>query len=396
MIPNARSVYFDHSATTAVDPRVVEAMLPYFSATYGNPSSIYQVGAAAHSSIESARATVADILGAKPSEIIFTSCGTESDNLALRGTAFANRQHGKHIITTAIEHPAIIHTCEQLARAFGFSITYLPVDRWGLVDPEDVERAIREDTILISVMYANNEVGTIEPLAEIGKVARSRGIPFHTDAVQAGGYLSLNVDALNVDMLSLSGHKFYAPKGVGILYVREGTHLLPTQTGGGQEGGLRAGTENVPYIMGLAKALELAHEELVREAPRLISLRDRLIEGVLGTVPDVFLTGHPTKRLPGSASFVFDGIDGEAIIIQLSLAGISASSGSACASNSEAPSPVLSAMGVAPRLAKGGLRVTLGRENTMEDVDYFLSVFPDIIKKLRALSPVYRVGSAAS
>jgi cysteine desulfurase len=396
MASNARSVYFDHSATTAVDPRVVEAMLPYFSAEYGNPSSIYRLGESAHSSMEAARATVAGILGAKPSEILFTSCGTESDNLALRGTAFESRQHGKHIITTAIEHHAITHTCEQLVREFGFRVTYLPVDRWGLVDPADVERAIAEDTILISVMYANNEVGTIEPIAEIGKVARSRDIPFHTDAVQAGGYLSLKVDNLNVDMLSLSGHKFYAPKGVGILYVREGTRLLPVQTGGGQEGGLRAGTENVPYIVGLAKALELAHEELGHEAPRLISLRDRLIEGVLSTIPDVTLTGHPTKRLPGSASFVFEGVDGEAIILQLSLAGIAASSGSACASDDEAPSHVLAAMGMEPRLAKGGLRITLGRENVLEDVDYLLSVLPVIIEKLRALSPVYHFDKVAS
>lgn len=388
-VSEPRFIYMDHAATTAVDPRVVEAMLPYFGGTYGNPSSVYRFAGSAHSAIESARATVADILGARPSEIVFTGCGTESDNLALRGLAFASRGRGNHIITTPIEHHAVGHTCEQLAREFGFKITYLPVNRWGEVDPDDVGRAITDETILISIMYANNEVGTIEPIAEIGEIARTRGIPLHTDAVQAGGSLSLQVDDLNVDLLSLSGHKFYAPKGVGVLYVREGTHLLPMQTGGGQEQHVRAGTENVPYIVGLATALKLAYEGLDTETERLASLRDRLIDGLLAHIPDVHLTGHPSRRLPNNASFVFAGIDGESILLRLDLEGIAASSGSACASGEEEPSHVLSAMGIEARLALGSLRLTFGRENTAQDVDHVLSVLPDIIQRLRVMSPLY-------
>ena len=388
-VSEPRFIYMDHGATTAVDPRVVEAMLPYFGCTYGNPSSMHTFGGPAHSAIESARATVADILGAKPSEIVFTGCGTESDNLALRGVAFASRGRGNHIITMPIEHHAVGHTCEQLARKFGFKITYLPVNRWGEVDPDDVGRAITDETILISIMYANNEVGTIEPIAEIGEIARAKGIPLHTDAVQAGGSLSLQVDDLNVDLLSLSGHKLYAPKGVGVLYVREGTHLLPMQTGGGQEQHVRAGTENVPYIVGLATALKLAYEGLDTETERFASLRDRLIDGVLTHIPDVHLTGHPSRRLPNNASFVFAGIDGESILLRLDLEGIAASSGSACASGEEEPSHVLSAMGIEARLALGSLRLTLGRENTAQDVDHVLSVLPDIIQRLRVMSPLY-------
>ena len=390
---DARIVYMDHAATTAVDPRVVEAMLPYLGGKYGNPSSGHRLGRAARSAIDWARATVAGILGAKTSEIVFTSCGTESDNLALRGAAFSNRRRGNHIITTPIEHHAVANTCEQLARKFGFAVTYVPVDRWGVVDPDDVGRAITDETVLISIMYANNEVGTIEPIAEIGRIARAAGIPFHTDAVQAGGSLHLEVDDLGVDMLSLSGHKFYGPKGVGILYVREGTSLLPVQTGGGQERHLRAGTENVPYIVGLASALHLAYESLETEVARIKTLRDRLIGGVLSDIPDVYLTGHPTRRLPNSASFVFEGIDGESILMQLDLVGVAASSASACASGEEEASHVLSAMGIDARLARGSLRLTLGRENTIDDVDYLLSVLPGIVERLRVMSPIYVAGT---
>ncbi len=391
---SSRFIYLDHAATTAVDPRVVEAMLPYFASVYGNPSSPYRFAERARKALEQARAKVADILGARPSEIVFTSCGTESDNLALRGVALANRGRGKHLITTPIEHHAVLHTCEQLAREFGFRVTYVPVDSFGMVDPDAIGRAITPETVLISVMFANNEVGTIEPIAEIGRIARARGIPFHTDAVQAGSSLNLHVDELNVDLMALSGHKFYAPKGVGVLYVREGTRLLPTQTGGGQERHLRAGTENVPYIVSLAKALEMAYDDLDSEVPRLTALRDRLIEGVLERIPDAYLTGHPVQRLPNSASFVFAGIEGESILLQLDLAGVAASSGSACTSGSEGPSHVLTALGLEASLARGSLRLTLGRENTAADVDYVLEALPGIVHKLREISPVYAARAA--
>ena len=389
-------IYLDHAATTAVDPRVVEAMLPYFSTSYGNPSSLYRLAAESKGAVDRARSTVAEILGARPSEIIFTSCGTESDNLALRGAAMAARTRGNHIITTPIEHHAVGNTCEQLARDFGFEVTYVPVDRHGLVDPEAVGRAITPRTVLVSVMYANNEIGTIEPIAEIGRIARRRGIVYHTDAVQAAGSLPLDVDALGVDMLSLSGHKFYAPKGIGVLYVRQGTPLLPIQTGGSQERGRRAGTENVPYIVGLATALRLAYDHLEAEVTRLQALRNRLIAGVLGRIPDTRLTGHPTRRLANNASFVFAGVEGESILLQLDLAGVAASSGSACASSEEGPSHVLTAIGLDPVAARGSLRLSLGRENTSADVDYVLDVLPGIVQKLRAMSPLYAPSAAVA
>ena len=389
-------IYLDHAATTAVDPRVVEAMLPYFTASYGNPSSLYRLAAESKGAVDRARSTVAEILGARPSEIIFTSCGTESDNLALRGAAMAARTRGNHIITTPIEHHAVGNTCEQLARDFGFEVTYVPVDRHGLVDPEAVGRAITPRTVLVSVMYANNEIGTIEPIAEIGRIARRRGIVYHTDAVQAAGSLPLDVDALGVDMLSLSGHKFYAPKGIGVLYVRRGTPLLPIQTGGSQERGRRAGTENVPYIVGLATALRLAYDHLEAEVTRLQALRNRLIAGVLGRIPDTRLTGHPTRRLANNASFVFAGVEGESILLQLDLAGVAASSGSACASSEEGPSHVLTAIGLDPVAARGSLRLSLGRENTSADVDYVLDVLPGIVQKLRAMSPLYAPSAAVA
>ncbi len=389
MSEKKRIVYMDHAATTPVDPRVLEAMLPYFSEKFGNASSIYSLGREARQAIEEARRTVAEILHAKPEEIIFTSCGSESDNLAIRGVAFAQRHRGKgnHIITSPIEHHAVGHTVEQLEKYFGFEVTYVPVDKYGVVDPDDVGRAIRDDTILITIMYANNEVGTIEPIAEIGKIARKKGIPFHTDAVQAAGALSLNVDELNVDLMSLSGHKFYAPKGIGILYVRKGTPLLPMQTGGGHEHNRRAGTENVPYIVGIATALKIAYEEFESSNSHVKRLRDRLIQGILERIPDAYLTGHPTNRLPNNASFIFKNAEGESILLGLDLKGVCASSGSACTSGSLEPSHVLLAMGIPPEDAHGSIRLTLGRENTDEDVDYVLEVLPPIVQRLREMSP---------
>jgi len=384
-------IYLDHAATTPVDPRVVEAMLPYWMEQYGNPSSIYSLGRAAARAMEGARETVAGILHCEPREVIFTSCGTESDNLAIRGVAFARRAagQGNHIITSSIEHHAVGHTVEQLVKHFGFEATFLPVDQYGVVDPDEVRKAIRRDTVLISIMYANNEIGTIEPIAEIGAIAREHGIPFHTDAVQAGGALSLDVNALNVDLLSLSAHKFYGPKGVGVLYARRGVSFWPMQTGGGQERNRRAGTENVPYIVGLATALRLAYEELEEHNARLVHLRDRLIQGILESIPDSHLTGHPTNRLPNSASFVFRGIEGESILLNLDMEGICASSGSACTSASLEPSHVLLALGLPHEVAHGSLRLTLGRSNTEEQVDRVLEVLPGIVQKLRAMSPLY-------
>jgi cysteine desulfurase len=386
-----RTIYLDHAATTAVHPRVVEAMLPYWTEQYGNASSIYQLGRDAHHALDEARQTVADILNCAPNEVIFTSCGTESDNLALRGVALERRHRARknHLITSSIEHHAIGHTVEQLEKYFGFEATFVPVDRHALVDPADVEKAIRPDTALISIMYANNEVGTIEPVAEIGEIARAHNIPFHTDAVQAGGVLSLDVKALQVDLMSLSAHKFYGPKGVGVLYARKGVPFLPTQTGGGHERRRRAGTENVAQIVGLAAALRLAYEEVEEANGRIARLRDRLISGVLERIPDSELTGHPAQRLPNSASFIFKHVEGESILLNLDLMGVAASSGSACTSASLEPSHVLTSMGLPHELAHGSLRLTLGKENSDEDVDYVLEVLPSIIEKLRKLSPLY-------
>jgi cysteine desulfurase len=382
------SIYMDHAATTAVDPRVVEAMLPYFTEQYGNASSLHSFGRQAHQAMKDARQTVAKVLGAAPGEIIFTSCGSESDNLAIRGVGLATREKGNHIITSAIEHHAVIHTCEQLENEFGLRVTYLPVDKHGCVNPDDVSRAVTTETVLISIMYANNEVGTIQPIAEIGQLARARGIPFHTDAVQAGGVLDLDVNKLNVDLLSLSAHKLYGPKGVGLLYHRRRTPLLPTQTGGGHESGRRAGTENVPYIVALATALKLAHDRREDNNARISTLRDRLIHGIQASIPDAYLTGHPTHRLPNSASFAFKGIEGESILLNLDLKGVAASTGSACSSISHDGSHVLRALGLPIQLCHSSLRLTLGNDNTDEDVDYVLSILPDIVSRLRAMSPV--------
>ncbi len=378
-----RVIYLDHAATTPLDRRVLDAMLPYLTTEYGNASSIYTLGRHAMQAIDSAREQVADILGCRPTEIAFTGCGSESDNLAIKGIAFAAQRKGNHIITSSIEHHAVLHTCQYLER-FGFKTTYLPVDSYGRVNPEDVARAITDQTILVSIMYANNEVGTIEPVAEIGHICRARNVPFHIDAVQAGGALPLDISALNADLLSLSAHKFYGPKGVGMLYVRQGVRILPQLQGGSQERGRRAGTENVAGIVGAAAALRLAYEELPQVMPRITALRDRLIEGVL-TIPGSHLTGHPTERLPNNASFCFEGVEGESILLSLDLLGIAASTGSACTSGSMDPSHVLLAMGLPVELAHGSLRLTLGKDNTGEDVDTVLAALPGIIDKLRGL-----------
>jgi cysteine desulfurase len=379
-------IYLDHAATTPVDPRVVEAMLPYFSQAYGNASSIYALGRAAHKALDEAREKIAAILGCRPTELIFTGGGSESDNLAIKGVALASQKKGNHIITSAIEHHAVLHTCQYLEK-FGYEITYLPVDRFGRVNPADVEQAITDRTILVSIMYANNEVGTIQPLSEISQMCRARRIPFHTDAVQAGGALDLNVNRLGVDLLSLSAHKFYGPKGVGVLYIRQGTRILPQLQGGSQERNRRAGTENVAGIVGMGEALRLAYEDLEQTNSRLCALRDQLIERLL-KIPGAHLTGHPTERLPNNASFCFEGIEGESVLLNLDMLGIAASSGSACTSASLDPSHVLLALGIPVELAHGSLRLTLGKENTQQDVDAIAEALPGIIEKLRALSPL--------
>lgn len=376
-----RIIYFDHAATTALDARVLEAMLPYFTTEYGNASSIYTLGRHAMQAVDSAREEVADILGCRPTEVTFTGNGSESDNLAIKGVAFTSQKKGNHIITSPIEHHAVLHTCQYLER-FGFKTTYMPVDVYGRVDPDDVGRAISDQTVLVSIMYANNEIGTIEPIAEIGRICRARKIPFHVDAVQAGGSLPIDVRELNADLLSLSAHKFYGPKGVGILYARQGMRLLPQLQGGSQERGKRAGTENVAGIVGAATALRLAYEDLPQVMPRIIALRDRLIAGIV-TIPGSQLTGHPTERLPNNASFVFEGLEGESILLNLDLLGIAASTGSACTSGSVDPSHVLLAMHLPVELAHGSLRLTLGKDNTDEDVDTILTALPGIVEKLR-------------
>lgn len=377
-------LYLDHSATTPVDARVRDAMLPYFTELFGNPSSLHRYGQVALAAADDARQTVADILGAPVREIIFTGNGTEANNLALRGAAFANRARGNHIITTPIEHHAILRTCEQLEREFGFEITYVPVNRHGVVNPDDIARAVNERTILISVMYANNEVGTVEPIAEIGKFARAKNILFHTDAVQAGGYLPLHVNALHADLMSLGAHKFHGPKGVGVLYMRSGTKLLPMQTGGNQERGRRAGTENVPYLVGFARALEIAQSEREDTNARLRAQRERLVEGLLEAIPGAELTGHPTERLPGHSSFVVPDAVGDEMVFALDLAGAAVSTGSACTAGSPEPSHVLAAMGYAADAARGALRITLGRENTDAEVTEALRVIPATIERVRA------------
>ena len=385
---STRTIYLDHAATTPVKKEVLEAMLPWFTENYGNPSTVYSAGRTSKKAIEEARETVARIIGAEPREIFFTGSGTEADNWAIKGAAYANMKKGKHIITTSIEHHAVLHTCQYL-ESEGFEVTYLPVDEYGLVTPEQVEAAIRPDTILISIMFANNEIGTIQPIAEIGKIARAKGICFHTDAVQAMGNIRINVSDLNVDMLSMSAHKFYGPKGVGALYIRKGVKLTSFMHGGAQERGRRASTENVPGIVGLAKALELADKNMDEYNRKLIALRDRTIEEIEKKIPFARLNGHREKRLPGNVNFSFEFIEGESLLLMLDLKGIAASSGSACTSGSLDPSHVLLAIGLPHEKAHGSLRLTFGEENTDEDVDYLMEVLPGIVQRLREMSPLY-------
>ncbi len=382
-------IYLDHAATTPVKPAVLEKMLPWFSQNYGNPSStIYGLGRTTHEAVEGARETVAGCLGAKKEEIFFTGCGTEADNWAIRGCAYANRKKGSHIITTAMEHHAVLHTCMQLEKE-GFSVTYLKPDAEGLIQPKAVEQAIRPDTVLITVMFANNEIGTIQPIAEIGKIARTHGILFHTDAVQAVGSVPVEVESLQVDMLSLSAHKFYGPKGVGALYVRKGIRPDIFMQGGAQERGRRGGTENIAGIVGLATALELACKNMDETMKCIAEKRDYLIERVLESIPYSRLNGHRTKRLPGNANFSFQYIEGESLLIWLDLNGIAASSGSACTSGSLDPSHVLLSIGLPHEIAHGSLRLTLGEETTKEQLDYVVEKLTNTVEKLRQMSPLY-------
>ena len=378
-------IYLDNAATTAVSPEVLTAMLPYFTECYGNPSSIHSTGRDAHKAVDAARRQVAAAINADPAEIYFTAGGSESDNWAIKGTAFAKRDKGNHIITTAIEHHAVLHTCQWLEKQ-GFEVTYLPVDENGLVSVEDVEKAITDKTILISIMAANNEIGTIEPIAEIGALARSKGILFHTDAVQAVGAIPLDVKAMNIDMLSMSGHKFHGPKGIGALYVRKGVRLDTLIAGGAQERGKRAGTENLPGIVGIGKAIEIATRDMEANAERMTRLRDKLIHGILEEIPDVRLNGHPTRRLPNNVNVSVRYIEGEALLLRLDLAGIAGSSGSACTSGSLDPSHVLLAIGLPHEIAHGSLRLTLGTDTTEADIDEVLDKLPGIVKNLRDMS----------
>lgn len=379
-------IYFDHSATTPVHPDVAEEMFRYVTGMFGNPSSIHSFGREAKKAVETARNKVAINIGARTEEIVFTSGGTESDHMAIKGAVYANRKRGNHIITSAVEHHAVLDTCKALEKE-GFELTVLPVDSYGLVSPQDAAKAIKDNTILITVMHANNEVGTVQPISEIGEIAREKGVLFHTDAVQSMGKIPVNVSDLKVDLLSVSGHKIYAPKGVGALYIRQGINWRPYQFGGGQERKHRPGTENVPGIAALGKAVELAAKEMVEENARLTLLRDKLIKGILEKVDHVKLAGHPSKRLPNNVNFVFEFIDGGAMLLNLDMHGVAASSGSACTAGTVNPSHVLLAMGIPQATAHGSLRLTLGRSNTEKDVDEFINIMPQIVERLRSMTP---------
>ena len=381
-------IYLDHAATTPVAPEVFDAMAPYLREQYGNPSSFYGLARQARGAVEEARERLAAYLGAKPREIIFTGGGSEADNLALKGTAWTLREKGRHLITSQIEHHAVLHACRSLEKQ-GFEVTYLPPDQYGVISPQQVAEAIREDTLLVSLMHSNNEVGTIEPIAEIAAVCRERGVRVHTDAVQSMGKLPLNVDALNVDLLALAGHKFYAPKGVGVLYVRRGTRLAPLIDGGSQEFNLRAGTENVAGIVALGKAVELVEQRLAEDVARITALRDRLVAGLTQRIPAVLTTGHPTQRVCNIASVCFRYIEGEGILLSLDFEGICVSSGSACTSASLDPSHVLLALGLPPEIAHGSIRLSLGRQNTEAEIDRVLEVLPPIVERLRGMSPLW-------
>jgi cysteine desulfurase len=385
--PDQRPVYMDHAATTFMKPEVLAAMVPYFSRYFGNPSSLYRFAGESRQGVEEARGQVGAALGAEPNEIFFCAGGSEADNWAIKGAALANRKLGDHIVTSGIEHHAVLHTCAWLEKQ-GFSVTYLPVDEFGRVDPGDVEDAITDKTTLISVMMANNEIGTIQPVAQIGRIAHDHGVLFHTDAVQAVGAVPIDVDAMGIDLLSLSGHKFYGPKGTGALYIRRGTRVESLIHGGAQERGRRAGTENVPGIVGLGRAIELATADIEGHNRRIAAMRDRLVREVLGSIPDARLNGHPTERLANNANFSFRYVEGESILLLLDARGICASTGSACSSASLEPSHVLLAIGLPHEEAHGSLRLTLGDANTEEDVDCVLDVLPEVIGRLRQISPL--------
>ena len=383
-----KRIYVDNAATTKVAPEVVEAMLPYFTEDYGNPSSIYNEGRTAKKAVENAREKVACAIGADPKEIYFTGSGSEADNWAIRSVARAYKDKGNHIITSAVEHHAILHTCQDLEKQ-GYEVTYLPVDEYGMVSVEDVKNAIKDNTILISIMFANNEIGTIMPIAEIGKIAKEAGVLFHTDAVQAVGNVPIDVKEMNIDMLSLTAHKFHGPKGSGALYVRSGIKLTSFITGGAQERMRRAGTENVPGIVGLGKAIEMATADIEAKQKKLTEIRDTYINKVLERVPYSRLNGHPTQRLAGNANISFEFIEGEGLLLSLDMKGISASSGSACTSGSLDPSHVLLAIGLKHEQAHGSLRTSFGEDNTLEDVDYMVDSIAEIVDRLRQMSPLY-------
>jgi cysteine desulfurase len=387
----AEPVYLDNAATTPVDPRVFDAMRAYWLDDWGNPSSVYAVGRRARRALDTARDRCAQVLNCRANEIIFTGCGSESDNLAIKGSAMAlAEQRGwKHVVTSRVEHHAVLHACEWLEKYQGFEISYVDVDRYGRVDPADVVDAVRPDTAVVSIMYANNEVGTIEPVAEIARAVKAAnpGTIVHTDAVQAGGLMPLDVEALSIDSLALSGHKFYAPKGVGLLYLRRGTPLVHLLSGGGQERGIRAGTENVAYIVGMTLALELAYAESPERVAHVSRLRNRLIEGILGSIDGAQLTGHPTERMPNSASFAIEGADGESLLLNLDQEGIYASSGSACTSGTLEISHVLCALGLPETQARGSLRLTTGVRTTDADIDRLLELLPAIVERVREVTP---------
>jgi cysteine desulfurase len=391
-----QKIYMDYAATTPTAPEVLEEMKKYFCDQFGNPSSLHSFGQRARRAIESVREKIARFLNASPDEIVFTSGGTESNNFALKGIAYANQNKGRHIITTAIEHHSVLEPCKFL-QSQGFEVTYLGVDKYGFVDPEEVKRAIRDDTILISVMHANNEIGTIQPVREIAEIAKEKGIYFHADAVQTFGHLKIDVQSLKVDLLSASAHKFYGPKGVGFLYIRKGTRILPFMHGGEQEKGRRASTHNVPGIVGMGKAVELAERMMDEENKYLISLRDKLIVAIGEKIEDAVLNGPPAhqpefsdRRLSNNVNFAFKYIEGESLVLHLDMKGVSASTGSACSSETLEPSHVLLAIGLSPEIAHGSLRLTLGRYTRKEDVDYVLDVLPEVVNKLRSMSPFYR------
>jgi cysteine desulfurase len=384
----SKRIYLDHAATTYTSKEVLNEMLPFFTEFYGNPSSVHQFGREVKKSIDVARDRVAKAIGALPEEIYFTAGGSEADNLAIKGVAYANKSKGNHIITTKIEHPAVIHTCEQLEKE-GFEVTYLNVDEYGMVGLEEVKNSIKPNTILISIMYANNEIGTIQPITEIAQIAKEKGIYFHTDAVQAIGSVRINVKEQNIDMLSMSGHKFYGPKGVGALYVRKGVKLVSIIHGGSQERKRRAGTENVPGIVGMGKAIELAYQHFDEHNARIKGLRDKLIKGVMENIPYTRLNGHPEQRLVNNTNFCFEYIEGESLLLNLDIKGIAGSSGSACSSGSLEPSHVLLAIGLSHEIAHGSLRLSLGEVNTEEDIDFVLEVLPEIVNRLRLMSPLY-------